>query len=220
MASKSRPEGTPVDVDPVDELAVAGDGLAGDVAGDDQGDDVIEATVISGPGVVGAEIARRDDTGAQVEGYVAANHPAMVTLNNWLAERVAVGNDADMAVAEIIAQVLSAESVDEVLADHAAMGMRELIDVPIVIHTAKPLKSAYEANAPWFFYLDVERLDTKERIGVTTGAQTVIAQLVRVAMLDGYPFTCKPINATKKPTANGYWPYRLTGLKTPAAPAA
>lgn len=192
---------------------------AGDVAGDVAAGDVevIEATIISGPDVPTSAIATRNSDNVEVEGYVAANHPAMVMLNNWLTDHVSVGNDADMAVAEIIAQVLSADSLDEVLADHQAISMRDLLGVPLRIHKVKPLRSAYEANAPWFFYCDVEKLETSERVGATTGAQTVVAQLVRVAMLNGYPFDCVPVNATKKPTANGYWPYKLTTYKPPTA---
>ncbi len=188
--------------------------LAADVdGGRPEPADVIEATIISGPDVPTTAIAHRGGDGVEVEGYVAANHPAMVMLNTWLNEHVSVGNDSDMAVAEIIAQVLSADSLDEVLADHQAVSMRDLLGEPLRIHKVKPLRSAYESNAPWFFYCDVEKIGSGERVGVTTGAQTVVAQLVRVAMLDGYPFDCVPINATKKPTANGYWPYKLTAHK-------
>lgn len=182
--------------------------LPDEPAGDDDAT-VIEATIMSDSTRPGTDVAVQDGHPADVEGYVPSDHPAMVALNTWLAERFSVMNDSDIAVAEIVAQVLSADSVDEVLADHQAVGMRDLMNIPMTIHSAKPHQSSYEKGSPYFFYCDVTRLDTGERIGVTAGAQTVIAQIVRMYMLGAVPFDAMPVLATKKPTVKGYWPYRL-----------
>lgn len=179
--------------------------------------EVVEATIMSDSDRPGTDVGVRTEHPAEVEGYVASNHPAMIMLNNWLTERGEVGNETDIAIAEIVAQVLSADSVEEVLADHKAIGMRELLNVPLRIHSAKPLRSAFELGSPWFYYVECERLDTGQRIGVTSGAQTVIAQLVRIDMLDGFPCECMPMLSKGKPTVKGYWPYKLAFPKIAVA---
>lgn len=173
----------------------------------------IEATVIADSQEVGRDVATRPAGGIEVEGHVTANHPAMKALNTYLERNLTAVDSAELAVADIIAQVLAADSVDEVLADVQVTGLLELLEVPITVHGVKFNRSSFEAGAPFYTVLDVTRHDTEWRGPVTTGAQTVIAQLVRLHMLDGYPCTLKAVYATDKPTANGYRPYKLTAIK-------
>lgn len=177
-------------------------------------DEVIEATVITGPGEPSTGLAKVSAASGELERYVASDHPAVQALNQFLAERATVANEADTAVAEIIAQVLSAKSVDEVLADIPSLGMRELIGRPLIIHGYKAHQSSYEALASWFAYCDITLLDTNERRGCTTGAQVVLAQLMSLTLKDAFPVKVMPVKATKKPTASGYWPYRLSFAPT------
>lgn len=138
-----------------------------------------------------------------------AGAAAMAHLNSWLESNKSHTANPDAAVADIIAQIMSADSVDEVLADVSATGLLELIDIPIRIHGGKFNQSDFEAGAPWYALMDVERLDNGWRGLVTTGAQSVLGQIVRIAQLGGFPAAVKCVYATKNPTANGYRPIRL-----------
>ncbi len=173
----------------------------------------IQAEIISDSQEAGTEVATRKGVDIEVSQPVAANHPAMVALNKYLEANLTAVDSAELAIADIIAQVLSADSVDEVLADIQVTGLLELLEVPITVHAIKFNRSSFEAGAPFYVVMDVTRHDTNWSGPVTTGAQTVIAQLVRIHMLNGYPCTLKAVYATDKPTANGYRPYKLTVIK-------
>jgi hypothetical protein len=172
--------------------------------------EALDAEIIDESGGPGSALERREDGSIEVAGAVSSKHPAMIQLNKWLSENISSTDSADAAVADIIAQVLSADSVDEVLADTAVMGLREMLDVPFTLWGAKFNQSSFEAGAPFYCILDITPATTGIRGVASTGAQTVIAQIVRMHMLNAFPLVVKAIYATDKPTANGYRPYRLT----------
>lgn len=138
-----------------------------------------------------------------------ASQAAMAKMSAWLEMHEARSAHPDAAVADIIRQVLDSQSVDEVLADVTAKGFSELLDVPVRIFDGKFNRSDYEAGQPWYALLDVQRLDNNWRGLVTTGAQSVLAQLVRLIELGAFPCDVRLVYATKNPTKNGYRPVRL-----------
>lgn len=162
----------------------------------------------------GKAVSLREHLAADLEPkeVITASHPAMVALYAALEKRAEVVNEADLAVAEIIAQVLSAESVDEVLGDTEVIGLREILDEPLTVFGWKAARSDFEEGAPWYAVMDVHRHKKNWRGPVTTGAQTILAQLVRIGLLEEFPVTLVARKATKKPTRNGYWPLKLSIL--------
>lgn len=162
----------------------------------------------------GKAVSLREQLAADLEPkeLITAKHPAMVTLYAALEQRAEVVSEADLAVAEIIAQVLSAESVDEVLGDTEVIGLREMLDEPLTVFGWKAARSEYEEGAPWYAVIDVHRHKKDWRGPVTTGAQTILAQLVRIGMLNEFPITLIAKKATKKATRGGYWPLKLSVL--------
>lgn len=174
--------------------------------------EVVEAEIVSDRQSTTQEVELRAGRSTMAEAYDAASHPAMVKLNGWLTQNLSTVDSAEAAVADIIAQVLDAKSVDDVLSDMELPGLADNLDRPFILHGGKVNRSSFEAGAPFYFVLDVEWLDTHTRQLVTTGAQTVIAQIVRLIELDAFPCTMKAKYATKEPTKNGYRPYRLAGL--------
>lgn len=171
---------------------------------------VIEARVISGDAA--SALSLRDELTADKasQDLAPVQHPVMTAFYAELAKRTDVVAEADAAVADIIAQVLSGESLDEVLADSEATGLRDMLNEPLTIYGWKAVRSDFEEGAPYYAVMDVLRHKKQWRGPVTTGAQTVLAQLVRIGLLDEYPATLIATNATKKPTKNGYWPLKLS----------
>lgn len=172
----------------------------------------IDAEIISDG--AGKAVTLRDQLAADIEPseMITAKHPAMVALYSALEKRSDVATEADVAVAEIIAQVLQSDTMDEVLGDSEVIGLREMLNEPLTIFGWKAVRSDYEEGAPWYAVMDVQRHRKNWRGPVTCGAQTILAQLVRIGMLDEFPATLIATNATKKPTKAGYWPLKLSKL--------
>jgi hypothetical protein len=157
------------------------------------------------------ELARREATSA-VELQVRA-HPAMKLLDAYLAQRSTVADDAEMAQGDIIAQILGAQTIDDVLTPAEATHARDLIDVPLIVHGVKYQVSDYAEGSPRYAVMDATRGDTGIRGPVTCGAQSVLAQLARLEQLDAFPIRLMVIKATKRPTSKGHWPIRLAIVK-------
>lgn len=182
---------------------------------DDDGNIVVDAVIMGESDAPGTAVAHRSIPDIEPRELVTRQHPAMVKFNEYLENHLDPASDADLAVADIIAQVLSADSVDDVLGDVDVIGLQEMLDEPIVLYGIKFQRSDFEAGAPYYAVIDVERPKKQWRGPVTTGAQTILAQLVRLQQLGAYPVTLIATKATDKPTRGGYWPLKLS--KVPAA---
>lgn len=201
-----------------------------DVAGGVAGEPTIDAEVVTvagdgGEPVIDAEIMTgtveiRDALHAKLrqdvdpESRGLALHPAIVSLNRYLEQKLQPVDEAQQAVADIIAQVLSATSLDEVLSNAEAIGLREMMDEPIIIHAWKAQRSDYEEGQDYYAVMDIERPGKGWRGPVTCGAASVLAQLARMSQLDELPATVVCVKATKKATKRGYWPIRLAAVPT------
>src|SRR6266568_3703706 len=92
-----------------------------------------------------------------------------------------VADDPAEIQKEIMAQILSAESDEELEQVGAATGWRELYGVPIEIRGFRWRPSTYEEGSPIFFVVQGTRLDTGEAVALTTGSGNVLAQLTNMA---------------------------------------
>lgn len=159
-----------------------------------------------------AELARRE---ARATNTVAVRaHPATRALDAWLAEHQEQGTEADMAQGDIIAQVLTANTLEEILTPAEALHAEAVMDEPLSVFAVKYQRSDYQEGSPFYAVLDVWRHNWEERTIVTVGAQSIIAQLVRLVQLGMLPTRVRIVKATKKPTRNGYWPLRLIADKS------
>lgn len=154
-----------------------------------------------------AELARRE--ARRTSDVALRSHPATQALDRWLAEHQQAGTEADMAQGDIIAQVLNAATLEEILLPPEAIHAEAVKGIPLSIHAVKYQRSDFQEGSPFYAVLDATRHDTNERVPITVGAQTIIAQLMRLSQLSLLPARVVIINATKRPTKNGYWPLRL-----------
>lgn len=115
---------------------------------------------------------------------------------------------------EIIAQLLAAETDEELEQVGAAIGWRELAGVPVQIENFRWRPSAYEEGAPVFFVVQATRLDTGERVVLTTGSGNVLAQLANMARRGTLAGAVRSVEIADKPTKSGFRPY---WLRTPTA---
>jgi hypothetical protein len=113
---------------------------------------------------------------------------------------------------EIMAQLLGASSDEELEAVGSATGWRELAGVPMELHGFRWRPSSYEEGASVFFVVDVTRLDTGERLAVTTGSGNVLAQLCNMARRGTLVGAVRALEIADTPTKAGFRP---NWLRTP-----
>lgn len=120
----------------------------------------------------------------------------------------------DDVMARIAAQVLAAETPDDLDTPWSQEGMREFFHVPLRVWSVRWADSEYEEGPPIFIIVEADRMDTGEPIVTTCGAEAVMAQLIKAHMAGWLPLDVKPTPA-RKPTKSGNMPYHLEVLGQP-----
>lgn len=187
-------------------------------------DDVILAEAVDQDvaqgSTTGTDVAVTQPTGAATDvveakfiGRTRAELSALAAMDEFLTQHTIEGNETDLVINEIIAQILSAKTPEEVLTPSQVVGLRNLLGRPFKLYGVKFNKSVYEKGAPSYALLDIDLVDGGYKGMTSTGAQAVIAQVIRLMMLDGLPQEVVAVHSTKNPTANGNRPYQLIGTK-------
>lgn len=129
-------------------------------------------------------------------------------------ETVEVVDDPALMAKEIVAQLLGAETDEELESFGEAIGWRDLQGVPIEIHGFRwrPSEFQGEGGASVFFVVEGTRLDDGDRVVLTTGSRNVLAQLTNLAKRGRIPGAIRMITKADKATKQGFYPL---WLKTP-----
>lgn len=97
-------------------------------------------------------------------------------------------SDPAAVVNSIVEKISAAETLDQVLAAASGgTGGGDLADVPFTIHSYSLARSRYSEGLGAFAVIDLTRQDSGERLVVTSGSTSVVAQLLRLSKLDLYP---------------------------------
>jgi hypothetical protein len=156
--------------------------------------------------------AVRDQAGKDV----AVPAGGLARLNDTLAEDLKAGrsNAAD-AVDAIVDQIMTAETLDEILSPAELTTAEEILGVPLQIFNWRPTRSEYTGGLEFYAIIECVRADTHLTDLVGCGAANVVAQLKRMSQLgylpatgDKPPVICKIVKS-KRPTPDGNWPLRL-----------
>lgn len=118
-------------------------------------------------------------------------------------------HDSDQTTVEILARILAAESVEDVLAPQAPVALKTLQGFPLSIDSVRWMKSDFAEGAGMYALIKGARTDTGETFLATCGGTNVLAQLFVLDKLGAFPTKVK-ITTASKPTANGYYPLWLT----------
>lgn len=111
--------------------------------------------------------------------------------------------DGEQAQRAIVERIMLAESIDDVWQDSTTTATRDLVGRPIRVYNARLMRSNIEGTRGVYMLLDVELLDTKERLVVNTGAPNIMAIIFRRMQLDGLPVECEVIEVGRaKPGLN------------------
>ena len=121
---------------------------------------------------------------------------------------VEVPEPSDDAAASIVGAILAAEDVDDLDKPWDSEGMRPLAGRVIVVNEITRRPSDYADGLGVYLGCDCTLEATGEKLFVTTGSVSIVAQLVRAFTLGKLPLKVIPTEA-KKPSANGYLPMHL-----------
>lgn len=116
--------------------------------------------------------------------------------------------DTDAATVEILARILRAESVDDVLAPQAPVPLQQLIGFPIVVDGVRWMRSDFDEGPGMYALVDAVHRDTGEKFLGTCGGMNVLAQLFAMDRLGAFPVHVV-VTRARKATANGYFPLWL-----------
>lgn len=130
---------------------------------------------------------------------------------------VEVVDDPELLSREIVAQLLAASSDAELESFGDAVGWREFAvpksmagqGTPMELHGFRWRPSSYEEGAPVFFVVSATRLDTGDRVTLTTGSLNVLAQLSNMARRGTLVGAIRTLVEADKPTKRGFKPLWL-----------
>ena len=130
-----------------------------------------------------------------------------------------VVDDPEQISREIMAQLLAAESDEELESMGKAAGWRELEGIPMEIHAFSWRPSSFNEGAPVFFVVRATRLDDGSKVVLTTGSKNVLAQLANMAKRETLVGAIRELVRAETPTAQGFYPLWLRTPEGAAAPA-
>jgi hypothetical protein len=108
----------------------------------------------------------------------------------------------------ILAAIALATDVADLDAPWRAEGLKAFVNAPIRVTGIRKMPSDYAGGLPWFLIIDGAIKATGETVAITTGAVSVVAQLVKAWQLGSYPLDVIPRIATRA-SRNGYFPMHL-----------
>jgi hypothetical protein len=123
---------------------------------------------------------------------------------------VEIVDDPNEISRQIVAQLLNAADDEELQNFGNATGWRELQDIPVELHGFRWQASSFEGEgAPVYFIVSATRLDTGERVTLTTGSMNVLAQLSNMARRGTLVGSVWMLHQADNPTRQGYRPLWL-----------
>lgn len=125
-------------------------------------------------------------------------------------QREAENTDTDpTAVYEaIIAEIMSAETIEDLLNLPEPSKLQDHTDQVLQIFGYRALDSDFEQGAGVYFVIGGMNMTTGDKVVITCGEQAVMAQLLRAKALDAFPILTVPTQASK-PNRFGRHPMRL-----------
>lgn len=118
------------------------------------------------------------------------------------------GADPEVVYQTIIQEIMGATTVEEVLNLPETSAFSDHEGDTLELRGFKVLDSDFEAGAPVYFAVGGTNLTDNEKVIITCGEQAVMAQLLRVDQLGGWPIRVVP-TAAKRTNRHGKYPLRL-----------
>lgn len=117
-------------------------------------------------------------------------------------------NSGIEAYRQIIGRIMHSTTVEEVLRDEEPGSLEDLSGQIVEIEGFKLNVSEFESGANYYAYITVTPKGDDSAIGVTSGQQSIIAQLMALHNLKAFPVTAK-VKPSRKPNKYGRIMYRF-----------
>jgi hypothetical protein len=127
----------------------------------------------------------------------------------YLASQQAIEEEsAEQTAFEIVASILNATTLEEVLKRTAVISSEDATGRPLVVTGVKWHRSDFEAAEGVYGLVYAEDAFTGEELLVTAGGRTVMAQLYRLGQLGAFPARMQ-FGRASRATRSGYFPMWL-----------
>lgn len=128
--------------------------------------------------------------------------------------------DSDQAQRAIVAQILSADSMEQVFAEHSTTATKEMVGRPLKVLDGRLMQGNIDGKDSVYMILDVIALDTGEQLALNSGAPKIMAIVYRLKQMGKLPVEAEVVEAgVARPGRNAPLGLRAIG-ETAAAVAA
>lgn len=155
---------------------------------------------VSGPSDAPAGVATTDTA------EVAAYSPEIIAQVRELV--AAIPDNDDTGAENIVAQLLAAETIDDLNAPWDGTSGRNLAGKRLQVRGVSARRSTFEGGTGIFLVADAVDAKTGERAVFTTSALAVVLQLAQAYKRGMFPLLAEVVVA-ERPTARGFYPYHL-----------
>lgn len=140
---------------------------------------------------------------ATVGQTVSRNEAIMQDFLAWLVSKADTTDEDQYALmASIVAEIRSADSPEEVLRERSALHVRDILNIPLIIHGFEIREGEYEdSDLNFYAAITCGRQGTDTTRIVTCGAMKVLAKLWRLDDMGAWP---QVVWFTGKQTSKGY----------------
>ena len=133
--------------------------------------------------------------------------PALVQYQAMIDTVPDAGGDG---VESILEQLAAATDVTQLDEPWRVGGLGQLADRPLVVQSIAKMPAEFDGPIPYFLIVRGATADTGETFTATTGALSVVAQLVKAHAAGWLPWKCV-LRIADKPSKAGYFPQHLEG---------
>lgn len=136
-----------------------------------------------------------------------ASDPIKALLDYARANMMEEETDTEAVYARMAAQLMAANSVDEVLDTQDSTKAETILNIPIWVTsvTVQESDEEFAEGVGYFVIIKGIRSDRRTEVAVSCGGWSVFMELVRIHMLNDLPqMLC--IRQKKRKTKNGYYP--------------
>ena len=110
----------------------------------------------------------------------------VLEYQDWM-DALPLVKSSDNVAADMVAGVLRAETLDDVLALNETVGLKDLVGQVITVNGAELRESEQEAGYPVYAVIDAVSDTTGLPMTVTSGSGKILAQLCKFQMMKAYP---------------------------------
>lgn len=103
--------------------------------------------------------------------------------------------DPEQAQRAIVAQVLQAESLQQVFADHSTIATKEMVGVPLRITDGRLMSGNLGEGDSVYMVIDAVDLRTGEIVVLNTGAPKIMAIVYRIKQMGKLPVEAEVVEA-------------------------